>query len=150
MTAHTTSSTPAREVSGLGRRVIAGAVGGAVGGLMFGMMMAMMGMLTMIAGMMGSHSAWIGSGIHMMISIVYGIIFVLLAGRWFTSWGKGILAAVVYAIVLWVIGPLIIMPVMLHMPLFAFTGTNMLSLMGHLIYAVILAVVAIPISRRRA
>lgn len=145
-----TSSAAAIEATGVGRRVLAGAVGGVAGGLVFGMMMAMMGMLTMIASMMGSHSAWVGFGIHVMISIVYGIIFTLLAARWFTSWGKGLLAAVIYALILWLIGPLMIMPMMAHMPLFAFTGTTMLSLMGHIIYALILAAIAIPISRRRA
>lgn len=151
MTAYTTpSASSAREVAGLGRRVLAGAVGGIAGGLVFGMMMAVMGMLTTIASMMGSNSAWVGFGIHMMISIVYGIIFALIAGRWFVSWGKSLLAAVLYVLILWVIGPLMIMPIMAHMPVLAFTGTTMLSLMGHIIYGLILAAVAILISRKRA
>lgn len=149
MTAHTSSSA-GYEFAGPGRRVLAGAIGGVAGGLVFAMMMAMMGMLTMIAGMMGSSSAGVGFGIHMMISIVYGIIFALLASRWLTSWGKSLIAAMVYGILLWVIGPLIVMPMMMSMPVFTFSGTTMMSLVGHLVYALITAAITVLIARRHA
>ncbi|MDN5821875.1 MAG: DUF1440 domain-containing protein [Brachybacterium sp.] len=149
MTAHTLDSTGHRTAAA-GRRTLAGALGGIAGGLVFGMMMARMGMLTMIAGMMGSSSAGVGFGIHMMISIVFGIGFSVLAARWLGSWGRSLLAAVVYGIVLWVFGPLLVMPMMMGTAVFAVTGTTMMSLMGHLIYALITAAVTVLISRRRA
>lgn len=144
------SSLADQQVAGFGRRITAGAVGGVAGGIVFGMMMAMMGMLTMIAGMMGSSSVLVGWGIHMMISIVYGIVLAVLASRWLGSWGSSLLVGMVYGIVLWIVGPLVVMPMMMGMPLFAFTGTTMMSLMGHIIYGLITAAVSLLILRRRA
>lgn len=148
MTAHT--STTGFTTAGLGRRLLAGAVGGIAGGVVFGMMMSMMGMLTTVAGMVHSTSPILGFGIHIMISIFYGLVFALLGGRWLTSWGRGLTAGAIYGVILWVLGPLIMMPLMLGGAVFSFGATTMLSLMGHLIYALILAAVAVPIARRRA
>lgn len=150
MTTHTSTTGSEYVAAGIGRRVVFGALGGVAGGLVFAMMMAMMGMLTMIAGMMGSSSPGVGFGIHMMISIVYGIVFAVIASRWLTSWPKGLGIAMVYGIVLWVVGPLIIMPMMMGNPVFAFTGATMMSLMGHVIYALVVAVIALPMIRRHA
>lgn len=150
MTTHTSTAGSEFVSAGIGRRVISGALGGVAGGLVFGMMMAMMGMLTMIAGMMGSSSPGVGFGIHMMISVVYGIVFAVIGSRWLTSWPKGLGIAMVYGIILWVVGPLIMMPMMAQTPVFAFTGTTMMSLMGHVIYALLVAVIALPMIRRHA
>jgi hypothetical protein len=54
----------------------------------------------------------------------------------------------VYGIVLWLIGPLLIMPAMLGIPLFMFSGTTMMSLVGHLLYGLIVAGVLVPLRRR--
>lgn len=145
-----TSPSPAHAVASRGRRASAGALGGVAGGLVFGMMMAMMGMLPMIAGMMGSNSAGVGAGIHLMISIIYGVAFALLAAAWLGSWGRALFAAAIYGIALWVIGPLIVMPMMMGTALFALTATTMASLMGHLVYALLTAAVTVMIIRRRA
>ncbi|MDJ0458003.1 hypothetical protein PUN71_012385 [Arthrobacter sp. NQ7] len=135
----------------LGRRVTAGLTGGLAGGIVFGILMAMMGMLVTIASMMGSQSPWVGFGIHLMISIVYGLVLTLFfATRFLTSYGRGTLTGLVYGVVLWIIGPLLIMPMMLGMPLFTFNLTVMLSLMGHMMYGVILALVAVRILKGRA
>ncbi|PKQ36103.1 MAG: hypothetical protein CVT61_02390 [Actinobacteria bacterium HGW-Actinobacteria-11] len=150
MTAHTSNARSGYEFAGFGRRVLGGAVGGAAGGIVFGAMMAMMGMLVMIAGMMGSSSPWVGFGIHMTISIFYGIVFTVLATRWLGSWAKGLLVGAIYGIILWVIGPLLIMPMMMGGALFAFNTTTMMSLIGHIIYGLVVAAVAIPMVRRRS
>ncbi len=55
-----------------------------------------------------------------------------------------------YAVVLWVIGPSVMMPVMLGTAVLSFGPTTWLSLMGHIVYAVILMAIAFPIIRRRA
>lgn len=142
---------PAAVSTPLGRRVTAGIAGGLAGGIVFGMLMAMMGMLVTIASMMGSQSPWVGFGIHLMISIVYGLVLTLFfAARFLTSYGRGTLTGLVYGVVLWITGPLLIMPMMLGMPLFTFNLTVMLSLMGHMIYGVILALVAVRILKARA
>jgi uncharacterized membrane protein YagU involved in acid resistance len=135
----------------MGRRVAAGVAGGLAGGIVFGMLMAMMGMLPMIASMMGSQSAWVGFGVHLMISIFYGLVLTLFfAGRFLNSYGRGTLTGIVYGVILWIIGPLLIMPMMLGMPLLAFNQTVMLSLMGHMVYGVLLALVAVRILKGRA
>ncbi|MDQ0213106.1 hypothetical protein [Arthrobacter bambusae] len=135
----------------LGRRVTAGVAGGLAGGIVFGMLMTMMGMMGMIASMVGSQSPWVGWGVHLVISIAYGLVLTLFfAGRFLTSYGRATVTGLVYGVVLWIIGPLLIMPMMLGMPLLAFNLTVMLSLMGHMIYGVLLAVVAVRILKVRA
>lgn len=132
----------------LGRRAAAGALGGLAGGMVFGMLMAMMGMLMAIASMVGSHSAWVGFGVHLMISVVYGLVLTLFFGRFLHSYGRGSLTGLVYGVVLWIIGPLLAMPMMLGMPVLALNATAMLSLMGHLVYGIILALVAVAVVRK--
>lgn len=134
----------------LGRRAIAGVAGGLAGGIVFGMLMAMMGMMGMIASLVGSGSAWVGFGVHLIISIAYGLVLTLFfAGRFLTSYGRGTVTGIVYGVILWIIGPLLIMPMMLGMPLLAFNLTVMLSLMGHMIYGLLLALVAVRILKGR-
>lgn len=129
----------------LGRRVAAGAAGGVAGGLVFGILMAMMGMLPMIAMMVGSDSAMVGFGVHMVISVLIGLgLTVPLAGL-LTSYGRGVLIGLAYGALWWVLGPLVIMPTMLGMPMFMIDTAAMWSLIGHLVYGVILAVVAVRV-----
>lgn len=134
----------------LGRRLTAGAVGGLAGGLVFGMVMAVMGMLVTLAGMVHSASPIVGLGIHLMISIVFGLVFALVGVPWLSSWSRALVAGAIYGVIVWVFGPLIMMPIMLGGALFAFGPVTVLNLMGHLVYAMILAAVAFLIVRRRA
>jgi uncharacterized membrane protein YagU involved in acid resistance len=152
MTAHasTPTSSPGSEATGFGRRILIGALGGIAGGLVFGAMMATMGMLPMLAGMVGSTSPWVGFGVHMMISVFFGVIFTAVAYRWLRTWGTGLLVSILYGIVLWVVGPLVVMPMMMGGPLFALTAGSMMSFMGHVIYALVLGAVAVPMLRRRS
>lgn len=131
------------------RRVLAGVVGGIAGGLVFGMLMAMMGMLPMIASLVGSDSPYIGFGIHIMISIVIGLGLTVLFGGFLTGYVRGALIGFAYGALWWVLGPLLIMPIMLGMSPFVFDANSLPSLMGHLIYGVILGLVAVVFLRRR-
>lgn len=131
------------------RRVLAGAVGGIAGGLVFGILMAMMGMLPMIASMVGSDSAWIGFGIHIMISIAIGLGLTVPFGGFLTGYLRGALIGLAYGALWWVLGALLAMPLLLGMPPFMFDGTSLLSLMGHLVYGVILGVVSVVFLTRR-
>ncbi|GAC1607530.1 MAG: hypothetical protein NVS3B6_21420 [Pseudarthrobacter sp.] len=129
----------------LARRISAGVTGGIAGGLVFGVLMAMMGMLPMIASMVGSDSALVGFGIHMVISILIGLgLSVPFAGL-LMSYGRGALIGMAYGALWWVLGPLLIMPMMLGMPLFMVNATAGWSLMGHLVYGIILAVAAVMV-----
>lgn len=135
------------------KRVFQGIVGGLAGGLVFGMMMGMMGMLPTIGKMVGQPSAVIGFLVHMVNSAVIGLLFaVLFAGRARQS-GEGIGYGALYGGIWWLLGPLTLMPLMMGMGfgvnwnLTAISGA-MPSLVGHLMYGVILGVVYAALERR--
>lgn len=130
------------------RRVLGGVVGGIAGGLVFGMLMAMVGMLPMIASMVGSDSAMVGFGIHIMISLAIGLGLTVPFGGLLTGYGRGALIGLAYGALWWVLGPLLLMPLMMGMPSFGFDANSLPSLMGHLVYGAILGVVAVAILRR--
>ena len=139
--------------SSLGRRVLGGVAGGLAGGIVFGMMamMAMMGMLPTIASMVGSSSAVVGFGVHLMISVLIGLgLTVLFGNRLLTGYRRGALVGVVHGAIWWVLGPLMIMPAMMGMPLVALNPTAVLSLMGHMVFGAILGLVAVRIIAVRA
>ncbi len=137
--------------TGIGRRAIAGTVGGIAGGIVFGILMAMMGMLPVIASMVGSDSAVVGFGVHLVISIGIGLgLTVPFGNRLLTGYARGALVGLAYGALWWVLGPLLIMPAMMGMPLFAIDGGAWMSLMGHLIYGIILGLVAVRVLQSRA
>ncbi len=126
------------------KKYIGGIVGGISGGVVFGMMMAMMGMMPMIAKMIGSDSAAVGWIIHLIISATIGITYVWLFGNKTLSAMNGIVYGMIHGVIWWVLGALTIMPLMLGMGVQygnAFAKMNMMSLMGHIIYGVILGLV---------
>ena len=146
------SALPQRTSSfGINRRMLAGVLGGIAGGLVFGMLMAMMGTLPVIASMVGSTSAMVGFGVHLMISVLIGLgLTVLFGNRLLTNYGRGALVGLAYGSIWWILGPLMMMPVMMGMPLFAVDLTAMMSLLGHLIYGAILGLVAVRVLTSRA
>src|SRR5680860_1665546 len=104
---------PASLTAPASRRIVAGVLGGVAGGAVFGMLMAMMGMLPVIASMVGSDSAWVGFAVHMMISIGIGLgLTVLFGNRLLTGYGRGVVVGLAYGAIWWVLGPLLIMPMM--------------------------------------
>lgn len=146
----TTSGTSTTSAS-FARRVAAGVLGGIAGGIVFGIMMAMMGLLPTLATMVGSESPVVGFLVHMMISIMIGLgLTVLFGTRLLTGYLRGALVGLAYGAIWWVLGPLVIMPMMLGGALFVVNAGALLSLMGHMIYGVILGLVAVRVlvSRR--
>lgn len=105
--------------------------------------MAVMGMLPMIASMVGSDSAAVGFGIHLMISVLIGWGLTVPFAGLLTFYGRGALIGLAYGALWWVLGPLAIMPTMLGMPMFMVDTAAIWSLAGHLAYGVILALVAV-------
>ncbi|PVE18414.1 hypothetical protein DDA93_08765 [Arthrobacter sp. Bz4] len=128
---------------------MAGAVGGLAGGVVFGGLMAMMGMLGMIASLVGSSSAIVGFLVHLVISVLIGLALTI-PGAGVLRKGLIISAVVglVYGMLWWVLGPLLIMPTMMGMPLFTFDAGSGASLMGHAVYGLIVGLVASLIIRR--
>ncbi len=142
-----TSSTGSRS---LVSSIIAGAIAGLGGGVVFGMMMAMMGMLPMIAMLVKSQSAFVGFLVHMVISAGIGAFYGLVASRLPKTVGVGIVAGAVNGMVWWVLGALILMPLMLGMGemVLKIGQTQWLSLMGHVIYGIVTGLLFIPLSKR--
>lgn len=104
----------------------------------------------------GAAAFWLGMTMHFMIGIILVLIYaaVLLALHRQSTWGAG----AVFGIVLWLIGPMLIVPVMMAMhplvkagqmmnPGFFMLGMDkgllpaMSSLMMHLVYSIIAAVI---------
>jgi uncharacterized membrane protein YagU involved in acid resistance len=125
------------------RKVIAGVTGGLIGGAFFGVLLGALGMLPAIAELVGGRSFGVGLTVHTVISASFGALFGLLFERHLTSlWGATVYGTA-YGIFWWVLGALILMPVLLGMgPQFhaAFTTANLLSLSGHIVYGVVLAI----------
>jgi uncharacterized membrane protein YagU involved in acid resistance len=132
------------------RALSLGAVAGLIGGIPFGMLMAMMGMMPMIGMLVGVENAFVGVLVHGAISAVTGAIYGLFAVRFPQTWGSAALAGLVYGVIWWVLGALILMPAMLGMfeNIFAIGQMQWMSLMGHLIFGEVLALSFVWLYRR--
>jgi uncharacterized membrane protein YagU involved in acid resistance len=146
-----TTAQESRTGATLRQRVIGGVVGGVAGGLVFGAWMGIMGMLPMVASVVGSQSAIVGFLYHMFNSLVIGALFGLLFGGLSHAYGQGALLGLIYGVIWWVLGPMILMPLMLGMGLqfgAAFTPPMLMSLVGHLAYGLITGLVYTAYSKR--
>jgi uncharacterized membrane protein YagU involved in acid resistance len=150
-------ATAARRTStsvSLAQRIVGGVVGGIIGGLIFGAIMAVIGMLPMVASVVGSKSAVIGFLYHMFNSAIIGALYGLVFGPLSHAYGQGALFGLIYGAIWWVLGPLILMPLLLGMggPQFAmaFTQPMLMSLVGHLVYGIITGLVYVWYVQSRA
>ncbi|MEW5830252.1 MAG: hypothetical protein AB1846_15275 [Chloroflexota bacterium] len=123
------------------RNLTLGAIGGLVGGVPFGIMMAMMGMMPMIGMLIRVENATVGWVVHLVISAVVGALYGHFAPALSKTWGSATIAGVVYGVIWWVLGALILMPAILGMfqMIFVIGQAQWLSLMGHIIYTTITA-----------
>jgi hypothetical protein len=136
--------------SRIGAAVIAGVVAGVVFGAMMQMMSAPtpdggeMSMLAMVGMIVGSPTIAAGWVYHLFNSAVIGGLFGWLLGSRVLGFGPGLAWGAAYGFAWWILGGLILMPVMLGMSPFApltmagMQPVAMGSLIGHLIYGVIL------------
>jgi uncharacterized membrane protein YagU involved in acid resistance len=117
----------------------AGAIAGIGGGLVFGLRMWMMGMLPMVGMLVGQESGIIGFIVHMIISAFIGATFGVIATRLPTGWGPAIMGGSIYGIVWWVLGALLLMPLMLGMGqmVFVLGGPQWKSLLGHVVFGAV-------------
>jgi uncharacterized membrane protein YagU involved in acid resistance len=131
------------------KMVTSGAIAGLAGGLVFGMMMAIMGMLPMVAMLVRSESAFVGFIVHMLISAFIGAVYGFVAGRFSLTATNALIGGIVNGVVWWVLGALILMPLMLGMAqmVFVIGGDQWMSLIGHLIYGLITAFVFIRLAK---
>jgi hypothetical protein len=134
-------------------RIGAGIVGGLVGGVAFGVLMQMTGMIPMVAMLVGSKAVAVGWLVHLAIAAFIGAMFAVLFGRYATGVGVSTAIGAGYGVVWWVLGALILMPARLGMDPFEFNTMAWQSLMGHLIYGLLLGAVyalVAPRLQRRA
>jgi uncharacterized membrane protein YagU involved in acid resistance len=130
------------------QRVMVGAMGGLGAGVVFGMMMSMLNMIGSIAMLVGSKSNAVGWTVHLLISMVIGIAFSLVLEKRLKSYSAGIGYGVAYGMFWWVVCGLILMPAKLNMPLFHFDTMAWQSLMGHVVFGMILGALTVAIPSR--
>jgi len=133
------------------KSISSGVIGGLVGGVVFGMMMNMMGMMPMIGKMVGMESAGAGWVIHLLISAGTGALFAHFFGNMVSSYLSGAGYGLLYGVIWWVLGALILMPVILGMGVqFANAGGEMAmgSLKGHLLFGLILGLVVAHMTKK--
>lgn len=137
------SATPTKQVT-------SGAIAGLAGGAVFGMMMGMMGMLPMVGMLIRQENAVIGFIVHMVISAFIGAVYGWVAGRFAVNATNAIIGGMINGVVWWVLGALVLMPLMLGMSemVFVIGNDQWLSLMGHIIYGLVTAFVFIPLVKR--
>lgn len=129
-------------------RVGAGIAGGLVGGVAFGLLMQATGIIPMVAMLVGSSSPLVGWLVHLAISAAIGASFAVLFGRYATSASRSVAVGVGYGAFWWVLGGLLLMPVRLGMEPFVLSTTAWQSLIGHLLYGLLLGLTyAIALAR---
>ena len=132
------------------RTASSGAIAGLGGGLVFGMMMAMMGMLPMVGMLVRQENAFIGFIVHMFISAVIGSIYGIAASRLPKTYLTAVVAGAANGVIWWVLGALIMMPILLGMNqmVFVIGESQWISLMGHMVFGVVTGLLFVPLSKR--
>ena len=130
-----------------------GAYGGLAGGLIFGVMMGMMGMLPMIGSMVGQPTAAAGFAVHMANSVIIGVGFAIVLGRFVSGTPSGVGIGLAYGGVWWILGPLTLMPLLMGMGFgvnwnVAAAAAMLPSLVGHLMYGGVLGLVYVWLRHR--
>jgi hypothetical protein len=142
------------------------AVAGVIAGLVFGLMMQMMmaptpageqmPMMAMVAKVVRSDSLAVGWLYHLFNSAVIGALFGWIAGDRIHGYPAGFLWGAGYGLLWWVLGGLILMPLLLGMQAFAPLAMDQMrpvamgSLVGHIIYGLVLGGGFIFLSHHRA
>ena len=129
-------------------QVMVGAIGGLVGGAVFGLMMNMLNMIENIAMLVGSRSNAVGWTVHLSISMMIGIAFSRVFEKRLKNFPAGIAYGIFYGILWWVLGGLIVMPAKLHIPIFNFDTMAWQSLMGHVVFGMVLGALTVAIPSR--
>ena len=145
-----TSTTAPRTTSSVVslRSVPLGIAGGLAGGVVFGLMMQMMGMIGMVGMLVGSESLVVAWLVHLLISAAIGAGFGLLLAPRVSGLGTGLGLGAAYGLLWWVLGPLLLMPAAMGMPVLSVDATAGQSLLGHLAFGLVLGAVVALVRRR--
>jgi hypothetical protein len=136
--------------SNIGASLVAGLIAGVVFGIMMQVMTAptpdggRMAVIAMVGQIVGSPTVTAGWLYHLFNSAVIGAIFGWLFASRVGGYGSGLAWGAAYGFAWWILGGLVLMPVLLGMPAFAplmmpeMQMVAMGSLVGHLVYGVVL------------
>jgi len=131
------------------RQVPIGVAGGIAGGLAFGLLMQAMGMIGMVGMLVGSESVAVAWLVHLAISAAIGAGFGLVLAPRVTGLGAGLGLGALYGLLWWVLGPLLLMPTAMGMPVLTVDAGAVQSLFGHLLFGLVLGAVVALARRRR-
>lgn len=143
-----TTATTHEPTTSVQQGVLNGVLGGLAGGVVFGLMMQALGMMGMIAMLVGSESNAVSWVVHLAISAVFGAVYGAVVAPRISGWGAGLGIGVAYGALLWVIGPLLLMPAKMGMPVFTVDTVALQSLLGHLVFGFVLGAVVVALLRR--
>lgn len=132
-------------------------VGGLAGGLAFGVMLHLLGMMPVIGALYGMESAAAGWVAHLFHSVVFGLVYAGVVGTpRFAEYGRrestGAVAGAVYGAIIWFVAAGFVMPIWMSVLGVAappVPNLDPMSLVGHLVYGVILGVVFATMVGRR-
>ena len=144
----TTASTASPTATAPTVRVLTGAVGGIAGGVLFGLLMQMMGMIPMVAQLVGSDSSAVGWLVHLAISAFIVATYGILCARYAARLVPAAVTGLLYGAAWWILGALVLMPARLGMPTFTLNTTAWRSLMGHLLFGLVLGLGYAILNRR--
>ncbi len=149
------SSEAAKKTDGqsVARSLRHGAIAGLGGGLVFGVVMAVIGLLPTLGQLIQQNNAISGFLLHMLVSAVvgagFGLIMIYVAKR-----GTPVVIAVgiLYGVLWWIIGGLILMPILLGTPqnVFVIDSTQWGNLLGHVLYGMITSLIMSALSNSNA
>ncbi|MGP3984875.1 hypothetical protein [Streptomyces sp. KR80] len=134
----TSAHASSRATAAIPAQATFGAAGGLIGGAALGIMMQVWDMMPMVAMLVDSTSTSVAWLVHLAISAFIGITFALLAGHRAAKMLPAAALGLVYGAVWWVVGALWLMPAKLGMPVFEVNEMAWKSLVGHLVYGLLL------------
>ncbi|BCL83732.1 hypothetical protein ccbrp13_61970 [Ktedonobacteria bacterium brp13] len=123
------------------RAVTVGGLAGLVGGWAFSYWFAQNNAFVLIAGIVNSDSSAVGMLLHYLIAGSIGASFGLLFQRDVRSAGSSICWGLAYGLFWWFLGPLTLLPLLLHQPIdwsYLHAGAFFGSLVGHAVYGILL------------
>ena len=126
------------------RAVIVGGFAGLVGGWAFSTWFAQNNAFVLIAGIVNSGSSAVGVLLHYLIAAVIGASFGLLFQRDVRGPGSSICWGLAYGLFWWFLGPLTLLPLLLHQPVdwsYLHGSAWFGSLIGHAVYGILLGLI---------
>ncbi|GLV56007.1 hypothetical protein KDH_28510 [Dictyobacter sp. S3.2.2.5] len=123
------------------RAVTIGGLAGLIGGWAFSAWFAQNNAFVLIAGIINSDSSAVGILVHYLIAAIIGASFGLLFQKDIHGTGSSICWGLAYGLFWWFLGPLTLLPLLLHQPIdWSYLHGSALfgSLIGHAIYGMLL------------